>query len=109
MSKLCVVFDLDDTLYPERAFALSGFRAAGLFAAQKWQIDGPGRAHDPAIGRRPSRHRVPPVRWLNDCPHTPMINWPNWLSNIAAMIPKSNSTKMVHGRYRTMARSHQLV
>lgn len=30
---LALVFDLDDTLYPERRFALSGFRAAALAAA----------------------------------------------------------------------------
>ena len=29
MSGLVLVFDLDDTLYPERQFALSGFEAAG--------------------------------------------------------------------------------
>jgi hypothetical protein len=28
MSGLVLVFDLDDTLYPERQFALSGFAAA---------------------------------------------------------------------------------
>jgi hypothetical protein len=33
MSDLVLVFDLDDTLYPEREFALSGFRAAGRWAA----------------------------------------------------------------------------
>lgn len=32
MSRLHVVFDLDDTLYPERQFAVSGFRAAGAWA-----------------------------------------------------------------------------
>lgn len=32
MSRLHVVFDLDDTLYPERQFALSGFKAAGAWA-----------------------------------------------------------------------------
>lgn len=31
-----VVFDLDDTLYPERAFALSGFRAASALAQARW-------------------------------------------------------------------------
>lgn len=28
-----IIFDLDDTLYPERAFVMSGFRAASVFAA----------------------------------------------------------------------------
>jgi putative hydrolase of the HAD superfamily len=36
---LRVIFDLDDTLYPERAFALSGFRAAATWAAGEWGID----------------------------------------------------------------------
>jgi FMN phosphatase YigB (HAD superfamily) len=35
---LRVIFDLDDTLYPERAFALSGFRAAAAWAASEWGI-----------------------------------------------------------------------
>lgn len=37
---LRIVFDLDDTLYPEREFALSGFRAAGQWAAETLGIDG---------------------------------------------------------------------
>jgi putative hydrolase of the HAD superfamily len=37
---LRVIFDLDDTLYPERSFALSGFRAAGTWAAHEWGIKG---------------------------------------------------------------------
>ncbi len=37
-----VIFDLDDTLYPERQFAHSGFRAAGRYAAATWGIDGLG-------------------------------------------------------------------
>lgn len=37
---LRVVFDLDDTLYPEREFALSGFRAAGQWAAEALGVDG---------------------------------------------------------------------
>ncbi len=40
MSDLVLVFDLDDTLYPEREFALSGFRAAGRWAAAELGIDG---------------------------------------------------------------------
>ena len=28
-----IVFDLDDTLYPERAYVLSGFRAVAAWAA----------------------------------------------------------------------------
>ena len=32
MPRLRVVFDLDDTLYPERDYAISGFRAAGRWA-----------------------------------------------------------------------------
>ncbi len=34
-----VVFDLDDTLYPVRAFAVSGFRAAARFANSRWGLD----------------------------------------------------------------------
>ena len=40
MSKLHVIFDLDDTLYPERAFAHSGFRAAGAHAEAAWGVAG---------------------------------------------------------------------
>lgn len=35
-----LVFDLDDTLYPERAFAVSGFQAAGRWAEVTLGIDG---------------------------------------------------------------------
>jgi len=35
VSRLRIVFDLDDTLYPERDFARSGFAAAGRWAAEK--------------------------------------------------------------------------
>ena len=40
MSGLVLVFDLDDTLYPERQFALSGFTAAGRWAAAELGIAG---------------------------------------------------------------------
>jgi putative hydrolase of the HAD superfamily len=40
MSGLVLVFDLDDTLYPERQFALSGFAAAERWAAAELGIDG---------------------------------------------------------------------
>lgn len=40
MSELVLVFDLDDTLYPERQFALSGFAAAGRWAEAELQISG---------------------------------------------------------------------
>jgi putative hydrolase of the HAD superfamily len=33
-----VVFDLDDTLYPERSFVESGFRAVGAHALDRWGI-----------------------------------------------------------------------
>lgn len=33
-----VVFDLDDTLYPERSFVESGFRAVGAHALNRWGI-----------------------------------------------------------------------
>ena len=33
-----VVFDMDDTLYPERAFIASAFRAVGEHAAQRWGL-----------------------------------------------------------------------
>lgn len=35
-----VIFDLDDTLYPEREHAHSGFRAAGRHAEAKWGVTG---------------------------------------------------------------------
>jgi putative hydrolase of the HAD superfamily len=40
MSGLVLVFDLDDTLYPERQFALSGFAAAGRWAEAELGITG---------------------------------------------------------------------
>ena len=40
MSKLRMIFDLDDTLYPEREFALCGFRAAAQWAKSTLDIDG---------------------------------------------------------------------
>lgn len=40
MSRLCLIFDLDDTLYPEHEFAYSGFRAVGRWAHAKWGIEG---------------------------------------------------------------------
>ena len=40
MSGLVLVFDLDDTLYPERQFALSGFAAAGRWAEAELGIAG---------------------------------------------------------------------
>jgi putative hydrolase of the HAD superfamily len=44
MSRLRVIFDLDDTLYPERSFAISAFEAVGAWAQQALQVDGLG--HD---------------------------------------------------------------
>lgn len=38
MPRLHVVFDLDDTLYPERQFAVSGFRAAARWASATFSI-----------------------------------------------------------------------
>jgi len=40
VSRLRVVFDLDDTLYPERQFALCGFRACGEWAKAQFGVDG---------------------------------------------------------------------
>ena len=40
MSKVHVIFDLDDTLYPEREHAHSGFRAAGHHAKVNWGVEG---------------------------------------------------------------------
>lgn len=42
MSRLRVVFDLDDTLYPERQFALCGFRACGEWAKAQFGVEGVG-------------------------------------------------------------------
>jgi putative hydrolase of the HAD superfamily len=36
---LRLVFDLDDTLYPERSYALGGFRAAADYAHATWGLD----------------------------------------------------------------------
>ena len=38
MRHLHVIFDLDDTLYPERSFALSGFRAAARVAVERLSL-----------------------------------------------------------------------
>ena len=40
MGRLRVVFDLDDTLYPERQFALCGFRACGDWARAEFGVEG---------------------------------------------------------------------
>jgi putative hydrolase of the HAD superfamily len=40
MHDLRLVFDLDDTLYPERAYAIGGFRAAGAWAKSELGVDG---------------------------------------------------------------------
>ena len=40
MSRYRVVFDLDDTLYAEREFACSGFRAVGRWAHARWGLEG---------------------------------------------------------------------
>ena len=40
MNEPRVVFDLDDTLYAERAFAVSAFQAAGAWAASALGVDG---------------------------------------------------------------------
>lgn len=42
MSRLRVVFDLDDTLYPERQFALCGFKACGEWVKAQFGVDGVG-------------------------------------------------------------------
>ena len=36
----CVVFDIDDTLYLERDYVLSGFRAVGRWLEESWGISG---------------------------------------------------------------------
>lgn len=40
MTDLCIVFDLDDTLYPEATYARSGLRAAGAWAERELGIGG---------------------------------------------------------------------
>jgi putative hydrolase of the HAD superfamily len=40
MSNLRLIFDLDDTLYPERDYALGGFCAAGTWAKATLNVDG---------------------------------------------------------------------
>jgi putative hydrolase of the HAD superfamily len=40
MSRLHVVFDLDDTLYPERQYAIAGFVAAGRWAEAEFGVSG---------------------------------------------------------------------
>ena len=40
MSSVHVIFDLDDTLYPERHFAVAGFRAAGRWAEAEFGVKG---------------------------------------------------------------------
>jgi putative hydrolase of the HAD superfamily len=42
VSRLRVVFDLDDTLYPERQFALCGFRACSDWAKTEFGVEGLG-------------------------------------------------------------------
>jgi len=38
--KVHVIFDLDDTLYPEHQHAYSGFHAAGRHASEVWGVEG---------------------------------------------------------------------
>jgi putative hydrolase of the HAD superfamily len=38
--RICVVFDIDDTLYLERDYVKSGFEAVGCWAAKQLEIDG---------------------------------------------------------------------
>lgn len=40
MSRLHVIFDLDDTLYPERQFAIEGFRSAARWAERRFGVKG---------------------------------------------------------------------
>jgi putative hydrolase of the HAD superfamily len=40
MPKLCLVFDLDDTLYAERDFAISAFGAGGRWAETTHRVSG---------------------------------------------------------------------
>ncbi|MFV0296942.1 MAG: HAD family hydrolase [Hyphomicrobiaceae bacterium] len=40
MTRLHVVFDLDDTLYPEREYASAGFKSAGRWARDRFGVDG---------------------------------------------------------------------
>jgi putative hydrolase of the HAD superfamily len=40
MAATHVIFDLDDTLYPERQWALGGFAAAGDYAERTWGVAG---------------------------------------------------------------------
>ena len=54
MSGLVLVFDLDDTLYPERQFALSGFRPRRSAGRRRSSASPAGRRHD-----APSRWRAP--------------------------------------------------
>jgi putative hydrolase of the HAD superfamily len=42
MATTHLVFDLDDTLYPERQWALGGFAAAGDYARRIWGVEGVG-------------------------------------------------------------------
>ena len=58
MSGLVLVFDLDDTLYPERQFALSGFTAAGRWAEAELGDRGPRCRHDAPARRRAPRRAV---------------------------------------------------
>lgn len=44
MSEFRVIFDLDDTLYPERDFARSGFAAVDAWAVDKFSVQGLGPA-----------------------------------------------------------------
>lgn len=39
MSYQAIIFDLDDTLYPEISYVFSGYHAIGLFAQQQWGLE----------------------------------------------------------------------
>ena len=69
MSGLVLVFDLDDTLYPERQFALSGFAAAGALGRGQLGIAGPGGRHD-APARRGHLGQLFRIALAASCPDT---------------------------------------
>jgi putative hydrolase of the HAD superfamily len=91
MSRLCIVFDLDDTLYLERDYVFSGLQAVGKwaestlnlpdFTQSAWQLfsNGAGNATFQktlsALGRKPEPHILSEMRHVYRT-HVPEISLP---------------------------------
>jgi putative hydrolase of the HAD superfamily len=82
-----VVFDLDDTLYSERSYVLSGFRAVALWAEEQWGIPqhqgfnelrclfGEGSRGN-TFNSWLEGHKIPPLDWIPKMVQVYREHWP---------------------------------